>query len=347
MIDLIWFFLVGILGLGIITSYEDIKHGKIRNKWIIAGLVYVFLVYVGLIGYSFLNEGFNSNYLIEFGTNFLFAILVGFGLWLMKIWTAGDGKLFIAYVGLIPLGAYVYGMQKWVPSISLLINIFLIGLVFMMCSILYNARLKDFRKVIKVFLKDFFQPKGLIESAVYLFSIFWIVILGLRLIGINNYFLNLFITILIYSWIKKKLKAKTTYIMLSIGILRLFIDKSIYSWNFLISFLILIFIWRLFRGFFIGGVSMLGKELFSKEINVDKLKPGMILSEPIKELENDDMESEGLTKQQINKIKDAGLKKIKISQTIAFAPFIFAGVLLTILVKGNILIVIMNLIRLL
>lgn len=38
---LIYWFLPMVLFLGIITSYEDIHSGKIRNKWIIAGFVYV------------------------------------------------------------------------------------------------------------------------------------------------------------------------------------------------------------------------------------------------------------------------------------------------------------------
>ena len=33
---LIYWFLPMILFLGIVTSYEDIKFGKIRNKWVIS-----------------------------------------------------------------------------------------------------------------------------------------------------------------------------------------------------------------------------------------------------------------------------------------------------------------------
>ena len=57
-----------------------------------------------------------------------------------------------------------------------------------------------------------------------------------------------------------------------------------------------------------------------------------------------DEESEGLTKKQINVIKKIGFKTIRISQTIPFAPFIFLGVLITIIVKGNILILVKNII---
>ena len=54
-------------------------------------------------------------------------------------------------------------------------------------------------------------------------------------------------------------------------------------------------------------------------------------------------EAEGLTRAQINKIKNIGIKRIMINQTIPFAPFIFLGIVLTVLAKGNILIAVMNL----
>ena len=38
--SIIFYFLPGILVLGIITSIEDIKSGKIRNKWIIWAFIY-------------------------------------------------------------------------------------------------------------------------------------------------------------------------------------------------------------------------------------------------------------------------------------------------------------------
>jgi len=76
MIDILWFFLPGILILGSITSYEDIKFGKIRNKYIIAALAYAVLVYLGFILFNLKN--LNNVYLIELGVNFLFVVAIGF-----------------------------------------------------------------------------------------------------------------------------------------------------------------------------------------------------------------------------------------------------------------------------
>jgi len=166
--------------------------------------------------------------------------------------------------------------------------------------------------------------------------------------------------------------------MLVIAFFRLLIDRSIYSVDFLKNFLILIIVWRLIRSFIMEGVSGLGGGLFSEEMDVRVLKPGMLLGEVVqrmgkiseKELkilrkkknfeiiEKEevyyvkkpksgfelssfiDEEAEGLTKEHIEKIKKIGIKKIKVAQTIPFAPIMFLGAILTLIAKGNILILI-------
>lgn len=302
--------------------------------------------------------------------------------WYFGIWTAGDGKLFIAFSALIPLSAYKIGYQKLIPSITLLINIFIPALLIMVIFILFKIRIKNLKKILESLLKEFFHPKELLNSIIYLFGIYWVIQLLLSLIGLDDYILRIVLTLLIFLIIQKKLKNKALYFMFAISLVRFIIDKSIYSLSFLIDFLILVFIWRLIRSFLKGTISKLGQEIFTKNIKVSKLKLGMILSEtiekkekitkkelsilkkepdikiikyksnyyikkpkPLLELKNFiEEEAEGLTIKQIKKIKNIGIKKIKVSQTIPFAPFIFLGVILTIIANGNILIVIKNLI---
>ncbi len=381
--NILIYFLPAIIFLGILTSYGDIKEGKIRNKWIILALAYAFFINLVLIIYFYFTTGINIQYLIELSTNLLFAIIIGFGFWYIGIWTAGDGKLFIAFSVLIPLSVYGLGYQKYIPSITLLINIFIPALLIMLIFILFKIKPKNLKNTLKLFLKEFFQPKQLLNSIISLFAVYWIVQLLLSPIGLgNNYILRIALTVLIFSAIQKKLKNKALYIMLTVSLIRFVIDKSIYSFSFLIDFLILVFIWRLLMSFLRGGISKLGQEIFSKELRVNKLKPGMVLSESVEKKEKitkqelaalkkqqnikiikhkgnyfiqkpkssfelDNFigeEPEGLTRQQINKIKKLGIKKIRISQTIPFAIFIFLGVILTIISNGNILIVIKYLI---
>ncbi len=373
---LILVFLPIIILVGLITSYQDIKFGKIKNKWIIWSLVYVILVYMLFILFYSLSGEINTGYLIELGTNFLFAILIGFGLWYLNIWTAGDGKLFIAFVALIPLSVYTYSYYKYTPSLVLLINIFFPAATIMFFLMMFKTKIRDLKKVSIEFLKEFFRPKQVLKSIIGLFAIFWVLEILLSLLGLENILiLQFLLTMIIFLIIGKTLKDKALYPMLAISILRLIIDKSVYSLSFLTNFLILILIWRFAIGFLRGGLAKLGHEVFSREVNINKLEPGMVLSEVIikkpkitekelKELKKQpsidlieynkeyyikkpkspldfnrfiDEEPEGLTKDQIKQIKKIGIDKIKISQTIPFAHFIFIGTLLTLIFRGNIL----------
>ena len=344
-----------------------------------SALIYAVLVNVVLVLFYPSKNGIHLPYLIEFTTNSLFSVVLGFGLWYLGIWTAGDGKLFIAYVALLPLVIYSNDYQKWVPSLTLLINIFSIALLVMLVLMLCKIKIINIKEAIFSFLKEFFQPKQWFNSLVYLFAIYWIIELILKMIGLNsNPILKIGLTMLIFSTIKKKIGKWGPYITLIISSIRIIIDKSVYSLYFWKNILILIFAWGFIRSFLGGSISKLGTEIFSKEIRVKELKPGMVLSEVIQKkgkIKKEDLinlrnqknikiikhngdyyikkpkssfdldnlieeESEGLNKEQISIIRGIGIKKIKVSQTIPFAPFIFLGVILTIIAKGNILILI-------
>ncbi|MBU4069704.1 MAG: hypothetical protein KJ646_01870 [Nanoarchaeota archaeon] len=376
MISLEWIFLPAIILLGVVTSYQDFKFGKIKNKWIILALIYALIVYViGILFYNFYGD-LNIEYIIELSTNFLFAIFVGFGLWITGIWTAGDGKLFIAYATLIPLSMYSLGYYKYTPSLTLLINIFVLAVFILLIPIFLKIKFKDIRKISIDFLKEFFKPSKLFNSVIGLFAIFWIVQLLLSFLGLKNVFiLKLICSFLIFAGIESRLKGKSVYLILIICFLRLILDKSVYSLDFLYNFLMIILIWGFVKSFLNGGLSKFGENFFVKEVFVEKLRPGMVLEEIIikkgkiskKELielqKSQDIgvirylgenylkkvksfqnlesflggEPEGLTHSQIKKIQDMGIKKIKVSSTIPFAPFMFLGVIITLIVRSNIL----------
>ncbi|MBN2112444.1 hypothetical protein JW707_05090 [Candidatus Woesearchaeota archaeon] len=383
----LWFFLPGILYLGIITSYTDIKYGKIKNRDIVIGICYAFAVYLGFIIYSLITkQGINYTYFLELCTNTFFALAIAFGLWYFKLWSAGDGKLFFAFALLVPFEVYQYGKYDWIPSLTLLFNVFIIGLFAMLLLILKNARINDYAKMLKTFFKNFFGPVRLAKSAVSLFAMFWLIDIVFSYLGWEgNRVLKYLFTFLILSLIpaltstfpagnkKFQIEYIELYIFGAVSVVRLVIDKSVYSSSFLVEFIMMLIIWRIFRSLMRHGLSSLSKDVFSKEISVKKLKPGMILSDKItkvKKLSKDeikkvkdkemifvtkgnasyilggyksakeyiDVESEGLEKEHIEKIRKTGLKKVRISTTLPFAPLLFMGVLATLLIKGNILI---------
>lgn len=366
-----------ILFLGIVTSYQDIKIGKIKNKWIVLALVYALVVNAVLMIYINYTTGIRMHYVFELITNFVFAIAVGFGLWYFNVWSAADGKLLIAFSALIPLSTYSLGYQEWVPSFILLINIFIPSLIIMVIWMTFRIKRNNASKVLGHFLKDFFEPKQLFDSILHLFAIYWIMGVLLFQAGFgNNFLLNIVMTVVVFAAIRKKLGNNTLYVALAIMVLRFIIDKSVYNLDFLISFLMLVFVWRLIRSFLMGATIKMGSEIFTIDVGIDKLKPAMILGEAIQKKEKMsekelislknkkdvemvqyngayyvkrpkssfeyncfiDEEAEGLTKEQIRKIQQLGYKTAKVSQTIAFAPCMFLGMILTLIVKGNILI---------
>ena len=382
---MIIYFLPAIIALGLITSYQDIKYGKIFNKWVVLGILYALAVNLFLIIHAYFSPtiGIKSHYIIELITNFLFAVIVGFALWRWKIWTAGDGKLFIAFATLIPLTIYSIGYEEWLPSIVLLLNIFISAFFMLFLWMAFKLKPKNIGKMLSSSFKEFLKPKQLLNIKVSLFAISWLVTFFLFLIGLErNFFLGIIVIIAVLFVVQKKFGEKALYVMIPIAIVRLMIDKSIYSFSMLINLIMLVLIWLFVIKVFGDSISKLARDIYSREVKVDDLMPGMMPAGVIikkdktieKHLDNlqkkpeiEIMEQknhyfisgsapllnanqavikadEGLTISQINHIKDIGFQKIKINQTIPFAPFIFFGTILTIVLNGNLLIVIKDLI---
>jgi hypothetical protein len=360
--DMIWFFLPAILLLGGITSYEDYRISKIRNKWIILSLLYSIVVNLALILYFSSTTGIRTHYIIELATNFVFALLVGFSLWYYNIWTAGDGKLFIAYAVLIPFSVYKWGYQQWIPSQVLLINIFIIGFFSMAFIIFLKSKLKKIGQLFIRMGNSLFNLQRWALAVMFLFAILWLIGLLFRLAGMDISVFLMFLIALImgpllrYRWF--------IFSMIFTGILRLFFDPDIYTLSFLAFFIFLLFIWMIATYLLSDGIFFIGESLFTELVSTDKLKPGMVLYERIvKDRKGDDVfyrkekkqpfevskgifseESEGVSPDQIKKIHSTGIKDIRVSKTIPFAPFLFLGVILTLLLSGSLLVVLKNMI---
>jgi len=126
-------FLPAILIIGIITSYEDFKFSKIRNKWVIIGLSYAALAYI-FLGILTLSQSLRGDLFLgfdKFCINFLVSVCVAYILWHSKIWGAGDAKLFICYASLIPISQYSKGyFGYYFASFFLLVAFFVPATVF-------------------------------------------------------------------------------------------------------------------------------------------------------------------------------------------------------------------------
>ena len=124
------YLLLGILAFtAVAISWEDYRTKKIRNKWIAVAIacgIVVHLAAMLLYFVVFKNRGIEINFsyygriIVNTGISFV----VSFVLWKTGIWSAGDGKLFIAFAFLLPLQYYSRGYTEFFPASALLINIF-------------------------------------------------------------------------------------------------------------------------------------------------------------------------------------------------------------------------------
>jgi hypothetical protein len=364
-----FFLLPAILFIGIITSYQDFKFGKIKNKWVLFGLFYFITFHVLLALFGFPVVISNSSYWVFLGVNVLFAFFIGFGFWLIRLWAAGDGKLFLVYSVLIPLSAYSFNFNNLFPSLDILINTFVIAFIFIFFSMFFQISFQTLKKITLFSIKKSFEPKQLLLRIINLFVLFWVVELFLSLIHLQSNILKIALPMALFVLIPKKYENKMKWVFAGFLILRLVIDDSIYSWGFLTNFLLLLLVALLFRGFLEHEAKALAEELFNEKIKINQLKPGMILGVSIIKKDKKELpllrkakieivkykgnyyvqqtksflssnpflgeEPEGLTREQIKLIKQMGFKKIIIGKTISFALFMFIGVLITLIIKGN------------
>lgn len=152
-------FLPVLFFIGIVTSYQDFKIGKIKNKWIALGVIYGVLAVLCMVLWNFFGQyitdfyyiklrGFLPDedfraftfqwiYLCKIGLNSVIAFLVGYLFWRFDFWSAGDAKLFFVFALLLPLKFYWQSYLPIFPSAILLINIFVTALLFLFIHNLY------------------------------------------------------------------------------------------------------------------------------------------------------------------------------------------------------------------
>jgi len=334
---MIEWFLPGIIILGLVTSYEDIKHGKIRNKWIIGSIVYSAVAYAVILVST---PNIRAGYFFELGIMLLIVLIVGFIMYSGNLWTPGDAKLFFAYSILMPLSTYKYGYIQYFPSINILINTFVpLFIYYAAITLLRTSREQKMSS-----LKKNLEPKRLLQSFTLFFGLSWISTL------VGNFLISMS-CILLVVYFFDKLDYEILLPAIGLAVLRIIFDRNI------IGSLTYIFVfWLMFiviRYIFID----LGQLSLTKEVDITLLKPGMVAGEAVylekgrykkEELVNYSIipkskkkkyivypEATGITAEEIKALRKTRLEHLRIKETIPFAPFLFGGALLTLLSQGN------------
>jgi len=347
--NLIIYFLPTILALGIVTSYEDIKEGKIRNKYIVAGLSLGAIINIILLAFQIIN----LNHLM---TQIIFFILAGifsFVLWKIRIWSPGDAKLYSCYILLIPTSLYKYTSIN-IPIFELFINTVLPISLYYLITLYFKTNIKEKMNAVK----KTFNYKNITKSIIIVFCASWIVSIILNYINIkSNIFYLLMGVMVLNSSLNKIFKQQTIKVYYTLIVLRILFDyKNILTYKFLISFAIITSGFIIIR-MFINELS----DYFVEEKNIYELKPGHVIAESItsKGLKTNEKTKENIAIQKNEKLSEFILEhikrfhkngkihfnKIKIYQTIPFAPAILMGVMITLLSEGNIIIMLKTIIR--
>jgi hypothetical protein len=144
-----YLFLPPLVFIGLVTSYQDFRYGKIRNKWIIFGATWGIGIWLLLLGWSQLSHVISQSHFMDFAlimpsyilkvaVNSSISLVVGYLLWYFDLWSAGDAKLFFVISLLLPLKYYWKSAFPFFYSAILLINIFSFALVFLVFKSMFT-----------------------------------------------------------------------------------------------------------------------------------------------------------------------------------------------------------------
>lgn len=326
----------------ILASYTDIKEGKIYNKHIIIFLTIGIIVQ--LVYLIIMNKALVNLYIVNLSSTIIFSVLIYF----FRIWSAGDAKLVITIIALMPMEIYNVNFKNVFPGFLTIIIIFLCGFfylviesVFLYVKDIYNGKNKKnikvniTKKVILKILYAWIISINLNCILSYYFKAFYLNNLGLCMI-----FNALLVLYLAKFSSNKKLLISVIFLGSLIYIIsNICLGKSNIHFN--IRLLLLIVVMILAR-------ILCGRYNY-KRIYVENLRVGMVLSSSmvvnflnskIKGLPLDASENmkSRLTLDQIESIKrwrksKKGMDYVVVLRQLHFAPFIFLGTVISMIIK--------------
>ncbi len=355
---LVFLFLIPLFFIGITVAYFDFKKGVIPNKIIFAGFLYGVILYLGVffINFFYLQSENLSFYLLQAFLNGVFSILVGYLIWKINFWSAGDGKLFGLYGFLLPLEFYSGFYINYFPAFALLVNLF----IPLICWIFLQAVIYVFKK--RKSIKNFVKEKDLLKlrnlknwgkKIMYFITSITLAMIIIRLLFVffekifkitpNGFviFLLLFSTIYGLDLLKKK-----NYLVEFVKYFVIFVFFGTIlakgDFNQFFSLLKTIAFFAIFIGFLKSFLMLYIRKGETEEIRAVEAKEGMVLTKEWKRYLSEkiskmtkrgkdkhfkDMKAEGLTKEQAKIIRelfsDDKKYKIEVCNTLPFALFMF------------------------
>ncbi len=318
------FTLLAVMGAAV-AGYTDFKHGIIPNRLTLS------LFTIGFLGHLLL-EGRTIAFTLFSGVVLMFVL--GYGFWFLGGWSAGDAKEFLFLAALLPiypleLRSYFNPALAPYPFVlTIFVNTFLAIFPFIF---IWGVYLYFKKAELNSLITPFKESREIAVNAVILTA----AVVLTSLLGLNALFA--IPIILISLKLGERLK-----LLLSLSIMPLF----------LLLKGDLIFIGRYFAFLFLGiltfklfwnAIKIVRKEALVKDVGVNELEEGMVLSEAIYSGDDKiDNKARGLSMDEIESIrKIKGKEIIRVKRTIPFAPVIFIGLLIS-LAFGDLTLVMRN-----
>lgn len=126
-------------------TWTDFRVKKIRNRALLAGLAAALVGYAVLGFWTWRAEGrfYVLDYYADAGRHVATAWAAGLGLWILRLWPAGDAKLFMVLGAFFPLLAPESPLLPWRATLTSLMNVFIpsaVGVVFSAFVWLWRTR---------------------------------------------------------------------------------------------------------------------------------------------------------------------------------------------------------------
>ncbi len=323
-----------IIIFGIRTSYSDIRQGKIWNKDILYGFLAssLMLLFLPSSSYPFILM------------NLVISFFVGVIFWLLGFWSPGDAKLYAMYSFMVSLLYYSPASFADYPFLMVLVYVFS---PFFLVFLLTAALKTGFSEFFGAFFRSL-KPERLLETALMVFAIDWAGTMFPYLS--SNIFFNLFFVMMVFSVVKRVFGLDNIIFLVVVAAARMIYDKSLSSYVFFYRFIFIVFVMIVFR----YAAVDISFRVFSRKKKIRDLKKGDLPAEIIVRSGDEykkvrmprfgmdrliggmyQQRPEGLTKADIDKIRKAKMRfnSIRVYDMMPFAPFMFAGTLLMLLIK--------------
>ena len=348
-----------ILSCGLYTGYTDFRYRKIANIYTL------FLIGAGMSSQVlFISQG--SITWIHSCINLFGGLGISFVMFYLGVWAAGDAKLFWGISLLMPPEVFSRAVETQFYPLILLINIFLVFLIYIALKCLFKMPLPEQRKLISVSfiaqLKGF--PRRILQVLSHIgvggLAFYIPAQLGVELdlaVRVTCFVAIVFaFNKIVETYIPENYQVVFHIIFVLLAIF--LVIPSLIDLGILILFVFLISLFLLIFSSFIHS-------LFTKATQITDLKPNMIPAERIIEIKEEqgfdkyvklpasfanpaqdniivDVSSEGLTDEQIANLRRLARQgrlqgfenSLLIQEKIPFAFMIVIGALVNFLAKG-------------